>query len=125
MSNALLRDPIKYVRDRAKAKYIKGSHCEICRTTEKLDFHHYYTMTPLFNKWLKKNGYSIDTVDDILCIRDDFIADENEKIYDLTVTLCHEHHMKLHSVYGKDPPLSTAEKQMRWVEIQRNKHEHS
>ena len=49
----LLRDPIKYVRDRAKSRYQKGSQCEICGATESLDFHHYYTMTPLFNKWCK------------------------------------------------------------------------
>jgi hypothetical protein len=38
------------------------------------------------------------------------------------VTLCHTHHLKLHSIYGKDPSLGTAKKQMRWVEIQREKH---
>lgn len=123
MSEALLRDPIKYVRDRAKSKYEKGSSCEICKTTENLDFHHYYSMTPLFNKWLKENGHTIKTVDDIMSIRDDFIADEHDKVYNLTVTLCHTHHMKLHSVYGKHPSLGTAKKQMRWVEKQREKNE--
>ena len=122
-NNALLRDPIKYVRDRAKARYKKGSQCEICEATENLDFHHYYTMTPLFNKWCKDNGYTVKVVDDILSIRDKFISAEDDKIYNQTVTLCHEHHMKLHSVYGKDPALHTAEKQMRWVLIQKEKHE--
>jgi hypothetical protein len=28
---------------------------------------------------------------------------------------------RLHKVYGKSPPLTTAEKQRRWVEIQREK----
>lgn len=119
----LLRDPIKYVRDRAKARYKKGPECEICGTTEKLDFHHYYTMTPLFNKWCKLKGYSVKVVDDILKIRDEFILDEEDKIYNQTVTLCHDHHMKLHSVYGKDPALTTAEKQKNWVKIQREKDE--
>ncbi|MGA1773149.1 MAG: hypothetical protein ACO387_03465 [Flavobacteriaceae bacterium] len=120
---ALLRDPIKYVRDKAKARYNKGSHCEICDSTENLDFHHYYTMTPLFNKWCKDKKYTVKVVDDILSIRDEFISDEEDKIYNQTVTLCHEHHMKLHSVYGKDPALFTANKQMNWVKIQREKHE--
>lgn len=120
---ALLRDKIKYVRDKAKARYRKGSQCEICDSTENLDFHHYYTMTPLFNKWCKDKKYTIKTVDDILGIRDEFIADEEDKIYNQTVTLCHEHHMKLHGVYGKDPALFTAEKQKNWVRIQREKHE--
>lgn len=122
-NNALLRDPIKYVRDRAKSRYKKGSQCEICETTENLDFHHYYTMTPLFNKWCKEKGYIVKTVDDILSIRDEFIADEEDKVYNQTVTLCHEHHMKLHSVYGKDPALFTAPKQVNWVKIQKEKHE--
>jgi hypothetical protein len=124
MSGAsLLRDPIKYVRDRAKSKYEKGSQCEICGSTESLDFHHYYTMTPLFNKWCKDKGFTVKTVDDILAIRDIFIEEEHDKVYNQTVTLCHEHHLKLHSVYGKDPTLTTATKQMNWVRIQKEKHE--
>jgi hypothetical protein len=124
MSGAsLLRDPIKYVRDRAKSKYEKGSQCEICESTESLDFHHYYTMTPLFNKWCKDKGFTVKTVDDILAIRDIFIEEEHDKVYNQTVTLCHEHHLKLHSVYGKDPTLTTATKQMNWVRIQKEKHE--
>lgn len=119
----LLREPIKYIRDRAKAKYQKGTHCEICGTSENLDFHHYYTMTPLYNKWVKVKGYIVRTVDDILAIRDEFIEEEKDKIYNQTITLCHEHHMKLHSVYGKDPSLATAEKQKNWVKIQKEKHE--
>lgn len=119
----LLRDPIKYVRDRAKSRYNKGSQCEICETTESLDFHHYYTMTPLFNKWCKLKGYTVKVVDDILKIRDEFILEEEDKVYNQTVTLCHTHHMKLHSVYGKDPALFTADKQKNWVKIQKEKHE--
>lgn len=119
----LLRDPIKYVRDRAKSRYKKASQCEICETMESLDFHHYYTMTPLFNKWCKEKGYRVKVVDDILKIRDEFILEEEDKVYNQTVTLCHNHHMKLHSVYGKDPALFTADKQKNWVKIQKEKHE--
>ena len=122
-ATTLLRDPIKYVRDRAKSRYNKGSQCEICEATTSLDFHHYYTMTPLFNKWCKSKGYSVKTVDDILKIRDEFILEEEDKVYNQTVTLCHDHHLKLHSVYGKDPALSTAEKQKNWVKIQKEKYE--
>jgi hypothetical protein len=43
-------------------------------------------------------------------------------LYDDTVTLCHKHHLQLHSIYGKDPPLIYAKRQMRWIEIQREKH---
>lgn len=119
----LLRDKIKYVRDKAKSRYDKGSQCEICEATTSLDFHHYYTMTPLFNKWCKSKGYTVKVVDDILKIRDEFILEEEDKVYHQTVTLCHDHHLKLHSVYGKDPALSTAEKQKNWVRIQKEKYE--
>lgn len=122
MSKNLKRDPIKFVRDKAKARYNKGSECRICASTDNLDFHHFYTLTPLFNKWLKDNKIAINTDDDVIGVRDRFIEEHQPELYEYTVTLCHEHHMKLHSVYGKDPALTTAKKQMRWVEIQREKH---
>ena len=117
-----VRDPIKWVRDRAKAKYNKGTSCEICDVTEKLDFHHYHSMTPLFNAWCKKHGHVIKTDDDVIEVRDSFISDHYEEVYKKTVTLCHPHHLKLHSIYGKNPPLVTASKQENWVRIQREKH---
>lgn len=119
---ARIRDPIKHIRDKAKSKYKKGTSCEICGATEKLDFHHYYSMTPLFNAWCKKHGYKIETDDDVIEIRESFIADHWKEVYDETVTLCHPHHLKLHSIYGKDPALVTAMKQKNWVAIQREKH---
>ncbi len=122
MSKNLKRDPIKHVRDKAKAKYKKGSECFICGSIEKLDFHHYNTLTPLFNKWLKTEKISISTDEDVIEVRDRFIAEHMNELYVYTVTLCHDHHLKLHSLYGKDPPLVTAPKQERWVNIQREKH---
>jgi hypothetical protein len=76
-------------------------------------------MTPLFNKWL--GGRKVLTDDDVIEVRDAFIAEHHKEVYEDTVTLCHTHHLKLHSIYGKDPALSTATKQMNWVEIQRGK----
>lgn len=115
------RIPLKYVRDLAKSGYKKGSSCEICGTTEELDFHHYYTLTPLFEKWCRVKGIKIKTDEDVLAIRADFVAEHEKELYEDTVTLCHSHHMALHSVYGKAPPLTTAEKQKRWVQIQKEK----
>lgn len=117
----LKRDPIKYIRDKAKSKYDKGTECRICASKENLDFHHFYTLTPLFNKWLKEKKLKIKTEDDVLAVRDRFIEEHQPELYEHAVTLCHDHHLKLHSVYGKDPALFTAKKQMRWVEIQREK----
>ena len=50
----LKRDPVKYIRDRAKSKYKKGSECEICGSENQLDFHHFYSLAPLLQEWLKK-----------------------------------------------------------------------
>lgn len=122
MAHNFKRDPIKFVRDKAKARYNKGTECFICGAKENLDFHHFYTLTPLFNKWLKAEKISIKTDEDVLEVRDRFIAEHQRELYDETITLCHDHHLKLHSLYGKDPPLGTAPKQKRWVNIQREKH---
>ena len=115
----LKRDPVKYVRDKAKSKYEKGSECYICGETDNLDFHHYHSMSPLLHQWIKKNNKPMEY---IVAWREDFIEEHWKEIYEDTVTLCHTHHLRLHSIYGKDPALSTAKKQERWVEIQRDKH---
>lgn len=121
MSN-LKRLEVKYVRDRAKARYEKGSICEICGTTEELQFHHYFTLDLLWDKWKRENGIVIEDVDDILDCRDTFIAEKEYELYTATATLCKIcHNVKLHGLYGKTPALSTADKQKRWVEKQRLK----
>lgn len=115
------RDKIKYIRDRAKARYKKGTACFICDTDQNLEFHHYHTLTPLFNKWVLTNKIDVSTEEALLAVRDRFISEHESELYEETVTLCKSHHMKLHSLYGKDPPLATAEKQKRWASIQREK----
>jgi hypothetical protein len=115
------RDPIKFVRDKAKARYKKGTECFICGSQEKLDFHHFYSLTPLFNKWLKAEKIKIATDEDVIAVRDRFIEEHHRELYEEAVTICHDHHLKLHSLYGKDPPLVTAMKQKNWTRIQREK----
>lgn len=120
----LKRDEIKYVRDLSKSAYTKDKECYICGTDKELQFHHFYSMTLLWEKWKKKYGIVINTVDDILAAREDFKGYHVKEIYADTVTLCKFHHMeRLHKVYGKVPTLATAEKQKRWVEKQRLKHQ--
>ena len=118
----LKRDLVKYVRDKAKSKYKKETQCFICGSQEKLDFHHFYGLTELLETWLRKNKITIESEADILALRERFIEEENKKVYDHAVTLCHEHHLRLHSIYGKRPKLVTAKKQEKWVEIQRQKY---
>ena len=117
------RDPIKWVRDRAKSAYVKADCCAICGTSEDLEFHHYNSLTELFEKWARINSLPITTDDEVVAIRDRFISEHHEELYEKAVTLCNKHHMALHKLYGIKPPLSTAAKQERWVKIQAEKHE--
>ena len=84
----LKRDKIKYVRDYAKSGYPKKSSCEVCGSTENLDFHHFYSMTPLFDKWCKKNKIQIKTEEDILKARVDFVKDHHKGIPLVSVKFC-------------------------------------
>ena len=118
----LKRDLVKYVRDKAKSQYKKGTECHICGSTENLDFHHFNGLTELLESWLKEKKIQVKEEDDILNLREQFIAEHRTELYDEAVTLCHEHHLRLHSIYGKRPKLVTATKQIRWVGIQRDKH---
>ena len=56
----LKRDLVKYVRDKAKSKYKKGTECFICGSQENLDFHHFYGLTELLETWLRKNKITIE-----------------------------------------------------------------
>jgi hypothetical protein len=115
----LRRDPVKYIRDKAKARYKKDERCFICGKDTELDFHHFFSLSPLLQQWAKSKGYHLE---DIREFRDEFINEHIEELYDETVTICHTHHLKLHSIYGRNPSLVTAKKQKRWVQIQRDKH---
>jgi len=118
----LKRDPIKYVRDKAKSAYDKDTKCYVCGSEINLDFHHFYSLTPLFKKWCKENQIVIRTEEDILGARDQFIEDHHKELYDDAVTICNSLHERLHKIYGKDPSLGTAPKQKRWIEKQKAKH---
>ncbi len=122
-STVFKRLPIKHIRDGAKSAYAKGDYCEICGTDQEMEFHHYYTLTPLWDKWVKENKITISTDEDVLAVRDQFIEEKHDELYIHAVTLCKSHHSKLHQVYGKAPLLSTAEKQKNWVRIQKEKYE--
>jgi len=121
MNNNLKRIPIKYLRDRAKSRYIKAPNCYVCGVDGSLDFHHLYTVDVLFDNWLKKNKFVINTVEDILAVRDDFIDQHEYEMFEYARTLCKKCHKRLHTVYSQRPALSTAEKQERWLDKQRAK----
>lgn len=115
------RDPIKYVRDKAKSAYEKMPNCFICGTTEELELHHTSSLTNLFEKWTSENSIDISTDEAVVEVRDEFIEKFHKEIYEEVFTLCLKHHQKLHSIYGKAPLLSTASKQVAWIHKQRDK----
>ena len=113
------REPVKYIRDAAKSKYQKGTECEICADTSDLDFHHYNSISEMVKRWMFYNKL---TPEQAVEQRQDFIKEHHSQMYDETVTLCHNHHLALHKIYGVHPALGTAKKQQRWVQRQREKH---
>lgn len=119
--NTNKRVSVKWVRDRAKSAYEKQSECHICGSTAELELHHTSSLTLLLEKWAKETGHDISTDDAICAVRDDFIESHRSQIYEEVFTLCAKHHMALHRVFGKAPPLHTAEKQNRWIERQKAK----
>lgn len=120
-TGASKRQPIKWIRDGAKAAYVKMPCCFVCASTEELELHHTHSLTNLLEKWAKEQGISIATDDDVLEIRDSFIAQHDKEIYGDVFTLCLKHHRMLHGIYGKAPLLSTAAKQSSWINKQRDK----
>jgi 5-methylcytosine-specific restriction endonuclease McrA len=115
------RIPVKWVRDKAKSAYDKKNNCYICDTVEDLELHHTNSITLLLEEWSNSNNYDISTDEGILAVRDEFIETYHKEIYEDVYTLCSKHHIKLHSIYGKKPPKHTANKQVTWIDKQREK----
>ena len=76
----LKRDLVKYVRDKAKSRYQKNNKCFICGETENLDFHHFFGLTELLEHWLKKTRKKIETEEDILTLRGEFIEKHDASV---------------------------------------------
>jgi hypothetical protein len=115
------RIPVKHVRDKAKAAYDKKDVCYICNCKEDLELHHFHSVTILLETWANAKNYDISTDDGILSVRDEFIADHKFELYDQVRTLCNKHHVNLHKIFGKAPTSSSVPKQVRWVDIQKDK----
>lgn len=119
--NTSKRIPIKWIRDRAKSAYDKKSNCYICGTDQDLELHHLHSLTLLLERWIEKTGRDFSTDESTIENRDEFIENHHREIYDEVYTLCNKHHVALHSIYGKAPPLSSAPKQGNWIETQKAK----
>lgn len=122
----LKRLPIKYIRDFIKKDYKLKDCCYICNCTEKLELHHIYSISQLFDDWCTKRKIDIDsiTVDTIKDIRVKFYSDEYERLNNLNLyTLCKPHHERLHNIYGQRYSNFLAPKIINWLQIQKEKHE--
>ena len=117
------RIPVKWVRDRAKAAYVKQDKCFVCGSNTDLELHHLNSVTLLLNKWAAEKGYDIDTDEGILAVRDEFIEEHHTELYDLVFTLCNNHHVMLHNIYGKIPTAPSVPKQQKWLQLQKDKFE--
>jgi hypothetical protein len=117
----LKRYEVKYIRDAVKSQYPVKNACEICDATEELHFHHFNSLAELYNKWSSKRQLVVTTAEDMMIVREQFIKEHREELITLGACLCKKHHEMLHKIYGKNPALSTAEKQARWVQKQKEK----
>lgn len=119
----LKRLEVKYIRDYCKSAYNKENECYICGNKENLQMHHFYTMSLLWNKWKKENNVIITDTEEMNIYKEEFAREHVKEIFEEVVTLCKFHHMdRLHGIYGKEPPLSTALKQKNWCKIQKEKY---
>lgn len=119
--NTNKRVATKHIRDGIKSNYQKKNQCEICGTGDDLELHHYTTVSLLLKQYASENGIPISTDEEVLAMRDDFYKLYWHELVEDTVTLCNKDHTRLHQIYTQEPPLSTAEKQKRWVQAQFNK----
>lgn len=88
---------------------------------DNLELHHLASVTLLLNNWAESNKIDISTDENIIAVRDDFIEQHHTQIYTDVYTLCNKHHVALHSVYGKAPPLNSVDRQRTWIETQKSK----
>ena len=79
----LKRDVVKYVRDKAKSRYKKGTECYICGAKTQLDYHHFYSLTGLLNKWLFDNNLNPQYIQ---ALREDFIEEHEDELYAVSYT---------------------------------------
>ena len=112
---------IKVIRDKVKSNYIYDSCCAICDSQENLELHHYHTIFYLVKEFVTKGNPTPETKEETLEFREKFINEYYKELVDETVTLCEEHHTKLHKLYGSTPLLHTSSKQRTWIQKQREK----
>ena len=119
----LKRFPIKYIRDYIKKDYKLKDKCYICGSKEKLELHHLFSVSQLFEQWCSENKVTeIDTVEKITSLREIFAVDCKESLdHHNLYTLCKTHHQRLHNIYGQNYSNHFVPKIKNWLEIQKDK----
>ena len=113
--NTNKRAATKHIRDGIKANYKKDCKCAICETDKELELHHYTTVSLLLKKYAIERNIPIVTDEQVLAMRDEFYETHWNELVEETVTLCNTHHKLLHKIYGREPSLASASKQVNWV----------
>ena len=123
MTTGLRRPQVKWVRDGMKSKYKEREPCFICGTTENIELHHIYSVSELWNTWVRENNIVIECDADVIANRKQFEADNEQYLNnDNLYSLCKTHHIKLHQVYGKSYSNYMGERVLAWVHKQREKY---
>ena len=119
----LKRFPIKYISDYIKKDYKLKDKCYICGSKEKLELHHLFSVSQLFEQWCSENKVTeIDTVEKITSLREIFAVDCKESLdHHNLYTLCKTHHQRLHNIYGQNYSNHLVPKIKNWLEIQKDK----
>lgn len=119
----LTRLPVKWIRDGIKSSYKKKEPCYICGTTDQIELHHLYSVSELWNNWLRKNKIDIASDQDVLDNRKQFELDNDEFLNnDNLYSLCSKHHKELHRLYGKSYSNYMGPKVLNWMKLQKAKH---
>ena len=121
--SVLKRFPIKYVRDFIKKDYKLKNRCYICGSAEKLELHHLYSLSQLWEQWCKEYNFKqVENVEIIKQLRVRFAKDYKEYLKsDNLYTLCKFHHLKLHTLYGQNYSNHLVPKIKKWMNLQKEK----
>ena len=119
----LTRLPVKWVRDGIKKNYKDREPCFICGADENIELHHIYSVSELWNNWLRENKITISCDEDVLSNRAIFEQDNLDKLSnDNLYSLCKTHHLRLHQIYGKSYSNYMGDKVRDWIHKQRDKY---
>lgn len=122
-TSSFTRLPVKWLRDGIKSKYKEREPCFICGSEDTIELHHIYSVSELWNVWIKKNKLTISCDADVLTNRAQFEIDNAEHLDNANLySLCKPHHQRLHQIYGKSYSNYMGNKVREWIHKQRDKY---